>query len=156
MMRSMLRLAACASLIVVVTAETGTSQEGPKATGVVAVRQASMQSLGGHTGAIQKTLTEYPQLIALVPLHAQAIASLAPEVPKMFPAGSTQEPTAALPVIWEKQDEFAAAAKKVQELAMKVAETARGGDVQATLAAFSTMGKDGCGGCHNTFREKKS
>ena len=36
----------------------------------------------------------------------------------------------------------------------KLAEAAKGGDAQATLAAFAALGKDGCGGCHETFRKK--
>jgi cytochrome c556 len=28
-------------------------------------------------------------------------------------------------------------------------------NVQATLAAFAALGKEGCGGCHETFRKKQ-
>jgi cytochrome c556 len=143
-------------LLLGVTTATGMGQEEPKATGVVAVRQNTMDSFAGHAGAIQKILTEYPQLIGMVPLHAQAIASIAPDVPKMFPPGSTQPPTAALPAIWEKPDDFAAHAKKLEELATKLAETARGGDAQATLVAFAAMGKEACASCHTTYRKKQN
>ena len=47
------------------------------------------------------------------------------------------------------------AARKAQDLARKLAETARGGDAKATLAAFGALGKEGCGGCHETFRKKQ-
>jgi cytochrome c556 len=56
--------------------------------------------------------------------------------------------------VWEKPDDFAAHAKKLEELATKLTETARGGDAKTTLAAFATMGKEGCGGCHTTYRKK--
>ena len=45
--------------------------------------------------------------------------------------------------------------ERARELAGKLAETSQGGDVQATLAAFAALGKEGCGGCHETFRKKQ-
>ena len=47
-------------------------------------------------------------------------------------------------------------AKTMGELAGKLAAAAGSGDQAATLAGFATLGKDGCGGCHETFRKKKS
>src|SRR4051795_10730206 len=124
------------------------------AKGVVAVRQNVMDANAGHVTAIKVILTEPPDRIGLVPAQAQAIADAAAAVPELFPKGSDQPPSNALPAVWEKPDEFRAAAQKAQELAQKLAETARGGDVKATLAAFGALGKDGCGGCHETFRKK--
>ena len=128
-------------------------QEGAK--GVVAVRQATMDANAKHMSAIKAILSEDPQLIKLVAFHAQAIAEAAEYVPEMFPPGSTQTPTAALPVIWDKQDQFKQAAERAHGLAGKLAETSQGGDVKATLAAFAALGKEGCGGCHETFRKKQ-
>ena len=106
--------------------------------------------------AIKAILPEEPQLLSHVAFHAEAIAEAAEYVPEMFPSGSTQPPTDALPVIWEKQDQFKQAAERAHELAQKLAETAKGGDAKATQAAFATLGKEGCGGCHETFRKKES
>jgi cytochrome c556 len=128
-------------------------QEGAK--GVVAVRQATMDANAKHMNAVKAILTEDPQLMKHVAFHAQAIAEAAEYVPEMFPQGSTQPPTNALPAIWEKPDEFKRAAERAHGLAEKLAETARGGDVQATQAAFGALGKEGCGGCHETFRKKE-
>ena len=68
--------------------------------------------------------------------------------------------TTALPIAslyyraWgETVTEFAAAAKHNQDLAQQLEETARGGDVKATLAAFANLGRQGCGSCHETFRK---
>ena len=127
-----------------------------EAKGIVAVRQNAMDANGGHVGAIKAILTEYPQAINLVVPHAEAIAAVALTVPDMFPKGSDQPPTNALPAVWEKPDEFKAAAQKAHDLAQKLAETAQGGDVQATLAAFGALGKEGCGGCHETFKKRTS
>jgi cytochrome c556 len=124
------------------------------AKGIVAVRQNVMDAQGSHMNAIKAILTEDPQAIDLVVAQASAIADTTATIPEMFAKGSDQPPTNALPPVWDKQDEFKAAAQKAHGLAQKLTETAKGGDVQATLAAFATLGKEGCGGCHETFRKK--
>ena len=58
-------------------------------------------------------------------------------------------------MIWEKPDQFKQAAERAHGLAGKLAETSQGGEVQATLVAFAALGKEGCGGCHETFRKKQ-
>ena len=128
-------------------------QEGAK--GVVAVRQATMDANAKHMNAVKAILTEDPQLLKHVAFHAQAIAEAAEYVPEMFPQESTQPPTAALPAIWEKPDQFKQAAERAHGLAGKLAEASQGGDVQAALAGFAALGKEGCGGCHETFRKKE-
>jgi cytochrome c556 len=126
------------------------------AKGIVAVRQNVMDAQGSHMAAINAILKEDPQAISLVVPQAEAIADTTATIPEMFPKGSDQPPTNALPPVWDKPDEFKAAAQKAHELARKLADTAKGGDAQATLAAFGSLGKEGCGGCHETFRKKPS
>ena len=128
-------------------------EQGAK--GVVAVRQATMEANAKHMNAVKAILTEEPRLLPHVAFHAEAIAEAAEYVPEMFPPGSTQPPTDALPAIWDKPDQFRQAAERAHGLADKLAETSRGGDAQATLAAFAALGKEGCGGCHETFRKKE-
>ncbi len=127
-----------------------------KATGVVAVRQAAMKANGDHMTAIKAILTEYPELLAQVEYHADAIKESAEYTPAMFPPGSDNSPTAALAPVWSDAAGFKAAADKAEDLAENLAEAAKGGDPKATLAAFAMLGKDGCGGCHGTFRRKDS
>ncbi len=132
------------------------AQDAPKATGVVALRQATMKANGDHMAAIKVILTETPELMALVPAHAEAIHGDAESTSKLFPPGSDQPASWALPAVWSDQAGFEAAATKATELSGKLVEAAKGGDPQATLAAFATLGKEGCGGCHQTFRKKDS
>jgi cytochrome c556 len=82
------------------------------AKGVVAVRQATMEANAKHVGAIKFILTEEPTLIKHVAFHARAIAGAVEHAPEMFPQGSTQAPTDALPAIWEKPDQFRQAAER--------------------------------------------
>lgn len=139
-----------------IMAGTAVLAQDQKATGVVAVRQAAMKANGDHMTAIKAILTEYPQLIGQIEFHAEAIKETVEYAPDMFPPGSDQQPTWALPVVWSDQAGFKAASEKAEGLAEKLAEAAKGGDAQATLAAFATLGKEGCGGCHETFRKKDS
>ena len=71
----------------------------------------------------------------------------------MFPKDGNTIDTWALAAVWDQPAEFAAAAKRNQELAQNLGEVASGGDAKATLVAFATLGRQGCGGCHETFRK---
>jgi cytochrome c556 len=126
-----------------------------KATGVVAVRQSTMKAQADHMNAIKAILTEYPQLLSNVSAHADAIHNTSQHIPEMFPQGSDQPPTEALPAIWKDPQGFKTAAQHTEELAKKLRDTAAGGNAQATLAAFAELGKNGCGGCHEKFRKKE-
>jgi cytochrome c556 len=131
------------------------AQDQPPAKGVVAVRQATMKANGGHMAAIKAILTEYPDAMGQVTYHAAAVRDVAAYIPTLFPAGSDQPPTAALPPVWGDPAGFKAAADKAEVLARRLVDAANGQDAQATLAAFATLGKEGCGGCHDTFRKKE-
>jgi cytochrome c556 len=83
----------------------------------------------------------------------QRIEQNARQVPALFPAGSQQGKTAALPVIWERKADFDARARKLEQDA-KAAQT--GLTDQASLqAAVQRVGQN-CGGCHETYRRKES
>lgn len=125
-----------------------------QASGIVAVRELTMKANGDHMAAIKAILTEQPQLVKRVAWHAVALGESAEYTAELFPPGSDQPPTAALPAVWSDQKGFAAAAEKAEDLAHELASAAETGDVAATLAAFAALGKEGCGGCHNTYRKK--
>jgi cytochrome c556 len=126
-----------------------------KATGVVALRQAVMKANGAHAQALQLILTEQRQFLKDAAYHAEAIQEGLEYVVPLFPPDSMQPASNALPAIWEKQAEFEASAKKGEELAGKLAEAIEAGDQQGAMAAFATLGKEGCGGCHTDFRKKQ-
>lgn len=149
------RIVVAAALAGLAVATSSVAQEEPKPTGAVAVRRAAMTAMGGHAGAIQKILTEQPDLMSQVAVHADAMAAMSPLIPAMFPDGTTRV-SEALPTVWSDKPGFAAASKRNAELATQLSAAAKGGDPKATLAAFAAMGRQGCGGCHETFRVKKS
>ena len=134
------------------------AQEKAEPKGVVAYRIAVMRTLGAQMMAIKTALTETPQFAGNVAWHARilhdALENLDAHTDALFPAGSTENSNA-LPAIWEKRAEFEAAARKAYELADAFLEVSgKSRDPKTLLPAFAKLGKQGCGGCHETFRRK--
>jgi cytochrome c556 len=131
------------------------AQEQPQNPGVVGVRQNAMRANAAHMGTVKKIVSEYPQLLPLVVYQAEAIAESARYTPEMFPDGSDKDGSEATAKVWSDKAGFEQASQRAQDLATKLAQAAEGGDPKATLAAFADLGKNGCGGCHETFRQKQ-
>jgi cytochrome c556 len=142
-------LFAVAALALVATAGVAVAQD------VVAARQDLMKKNGKEMGAIKAVLVDKQGSLGDVVANADSIAADSAKIPELFPAGSDMGETRALPIIWEKPDEFAAKAKNTADLAMALSAAAKSGDEAAALAAFGALGKDGCGGCHATFQKPK-
>ena len=130
---------------------------------VVKYRKAFMDVNGAHItmiAAVVKGEVSFGDVAG----SAQALAAqgklLTANLKQLFPEGTakgeTSEKSGALPVIWEKWSEFEQAAQKFEEESAKFAEVAQGGDMAAIGPALGTFGKQGCGGCHETFREKQN
>jgi cytochrome c556 len=83
----------------------------------------------------------------------QQIEQNAQQTPALFPAGSHQGKTAALPVIWERKADFDARATKLQQ----DARAAQAGitDQASLQAAVQRVGQN-CGGCHEAYRRKEA
>ena len=122
----------------------------------IAARQEAMKGFGKAMGTFKAVFVDKTGgSLADVSAGAKEIAAKAKDIPSWFPEGTGTGKTDAQPAIWEKPADFAAAAKNMGELAAKLAAAADSGDAAAATAAFGTLGKDGCGGCHQTFRKPK-
>ena len=88
---------------------------------------------------------------------AQANADLVVTLAKLpwsaFIEGSDKGDTNARPEIWSQPDKFKAAAQRLQEATVKLAEAARSGKPDALKAAFSATA-EACKSCHDDFRKK--
>lgn len=122
--------------------------------GEVKYRQSVMKAVGGHMGALAGIINKGTANTADLQLHADGMAALAGISGNVFPKGSDFGETDALPVIWEKADDFATAMKMFQDSATTMAAAAKSGDMAQAGAAFGELGKS-CKNCHETFREKK-
>lgn len=115
-----------------------------------------MKGFGKQMGVVKGVVVEGKGTLADVVTAAQAIEAGDAKIPSMFPQGTNAGESEALPVIWEKWSDFEGHATTMGQLAAKLEQAAASGDQAATLAAFGALGKDGCGGCHEIFRKKKS
>lgn len=78
----------------------------------------------------------------------------ASKAPSLFPDNSkTGGDTAALPAVWEKKDDFNTRLAKLGADAKAAAERVK--DLDTFKAEFPVVQKN-CGGCHETYRMKKS
>lgn len=90
---------------------------------------------------------------------AHQLVEVAKVIPTVFPEGTSLEQqlegieeNRAKPEIWQKWSDFEAAAAKLGTEAGKLEELLKAGDKEAAAAQFGVVGKQGCGGCHETFR----
>src|ERR1044071_3941005 len=84
---------------------------------------------------------------------AQVINEASIDQGRWFPAGTGPEAgkTRALPVIWQKPEDFKAAQKLFSEAAPNLHAAANAGAVDAVKSTYGDLGK-ACKNCHDTFR----
>ncbi|HEY7609919.1 MAG TPA: cytochrome c [Alphaproteobacteria bacterium] len=120
-------------------------------------RQALMRLQGAAAGAIKSAIdSKDPARLKQVEGAARALTFSATAIPTMFPKGSDAKAgkTNALDKIWSDAPGFKKSADALGAAAAKLADALKSGDPAASLAAFGEVGKDGCGGCHGTYRAK--
>lgn len=113
-------------------------------------RQNIFKVVGGHMGGMGTILKSgvYPDDFAY---HAKSIAAVASIVPTVFPAGSGDGKTEALPDIWSEPEEFQAALDKFLTAAADMGEVADSGDMGAIGGAMKALG-GACKNCHDNFK----
>lgn len=117
-----------------------------------AYRQAVMKSVGGHMTAIGTILRNQVYMEDLV-FHADSLASLSDVAPKIFPPGSADEKSKALPAVWEDPDGFSAAMDAFVKAAGDFSAAAKSGDMAQIGPGVQTLGGS-CKGCHDDYKEE--
>ena len=124
---------------------------------VIEQRRAAMKTLGASMGSVKGFLDGNADQ-AKAQEGANTLVATAPKIPDLFPAGTslTDFPgkTGAKPSIWQEQAKFKEAAMGLEKDAKALADAVKGGDKAKVQAAFAETGKNGCGTCHNAYREK--
>jgi cytochrome c556 len=125
---------------------------------VVQQRQALMKEMGKQMGIINDFLEKGTGDAAAAKAAADTIHADSAKIPDLFPQGTSLNDnvgkTGAKPEIWANFDNFKLAAAKLGELSTATSAAASGGEKSAIADAFGNMGKNGCGGCHQNFRQK--
>lgn len=116
----------------------------------LAARQAGMKANGGDAGAIKKALEAGGDLAALAPKAAE-IAAFAARMPGLFPPGSDQGKTRALPSIWTNRADFDKQAATLGARAKALEAALKANDAARAKAAFGATGA-ACAGCHRSYR----
>jgi cytochrome c556 len=146
---------AAALLAVALTGGTACAQDGAK---VLAERQDLMKQQGKDMKAVKDYIDGKGELGPAQSAAADLTQTMA-KIPAEFPkdTGMEQFPkSGAKPAIWTEWDKFLAAQKTAAAKAEALNAAFKGGDKAAITAAFGDLGKNGCGGCHEPFREKKT
>jgi cytochrome c556 len=83
----------------------------------------------------------------------------ASKAPALFPPNSSDEPTAddpytASPKVWQDMSDFKARFEKFGADAKAAGANVK--DLDSFKRAFGSIGKNGCGGCHQDYRLKTS
>ena len=117
---------------------------------IIEQRKALMKANGQQSGILARMVRgDDPFDAAKVQVAFAQFADTAQKFPALFAEGARSGDTRALPIVWEKRDDFVAAAAKFGK------DVADQKDKVATLdglkAAMPVIGKN-CGDCHQTFR----
>ncbi|MBU7581001.1 MAG: cytochrome c [Porphyrobacter sp.] len=136
------------------SASTDTAAAKGEAPPVIKERHDNFEAIGDAFKAVRGQLDSDAPDFALIAAKANDINARAQKIETHFPAGTSTEDgfkTEALPAIWQKPEEFKAAAQKLVDESAKLATLAGGGDKAAVGAQAMAMG-GACKGCHDQFR----
>lgn len=151
--------AAAAGLLAACSGEApadGASDAGAKPA-EIAERQKNFKAIADSFKMIRGELELDTPDFAVIAAQAGEINTLAQQIETLFPAGTSMadgHDTEALPAIWEKPEEFSAAATKLVDESASLMALAPAGDKAAVGAQAMTMG-GACKNCHDTFRLDK-
>lgn len=126
---------------------------GAVAADVIAERKELMKGNGAAMKAIKAAVEGGKATDAVAP--AESIAASLKKFPSLFPKGSGEGDTDAMPAIWTDWAEFEKASANTSAAAEKLAMVAKGGDASATGDALKALGGT-CGACHKPFRKPKT
>lgn len=95
--------------------------------------------------------------VAMIGRTAQAIALSAHQIPSLFPKGSTDPHSRALPAIWENAnwDKFQQLAKQLEDQATSLSNAASAGDDENLQEKANKMFAT-CKACHDQFRKPEN
>jgi cytochrome c556 len=152
-MKSKVLMAVVGGMLAAGVAAQAAAQAKPEV--LVKQRQAAMTLQGKYLGPMGAMAQgKVPYNAQVVQRNAEYLATLSKMPWDGFDASTKGEKSAALPAIWEKPGEFKQAAERFETEAAKLVQVSKSGDEAAVKSQIAATAKS-CGGCHETFREKR-
>ncbi|MBU1425084.1 MAG: cytochrome c [Gammaproteobacteria bacterium] len=120
----------------------------------VKFRRSSFTAMTWYYGAMSRMAKgEMPYDKALFARNAEYVAFLSKLPKDGFIPGSDGGDTKAKPEVWSKADKFKEANDRMESEAAKLAELAKGGNLDALKEQMGKLQKT-CKGCHEDFKKK--
>jgi cytochrome c556 len=119
--------------------------------GAVEYRQHVMDAVGGSMQAMVAIAKQEVPHSAHLGVHAHNMAALAGIVGDVFPPGSGEGDTEALPEIWSKPDAFKERLDAFTKAARDLDAVVASGDMSGFGQALGALGQS-CKGCHDDFK----
>jgi cytochrome c556 len=120
-------------------------------------RQATMKQQGKDLGSIKAYLDGKADQAAAI-TAAAGLTETTRKIPSLFPAGtdaaSPDGDYRPKPAVWSEPARFLDAQKTAVAKAEALLVAVKTGNKPDIHTAFIDLGKNGCGNCHETFREK--
>ena len=125
-----------------------------KAEDAIKYRQSALFVMGQHFGRIGAVVKgERPFDKTEVANNAAIVEEMSKLPWDAFVAGTDKGKTQAKPEIWTDAAKFKSRHEKLEQETAKLAQVAKGGDLNAIKAQFGETGK-ACKACHDDFRKK--
>jgi cytochrome c556 len=156
-MISAIKRHAFGTILIIAVAGAGAMALAQDKDAILKDRQATMKQQGKDAGTVKAYLTgkaDQPAALAA----ATDLTKTTKKIPDLFPPGSGgPSPDGDFqpkPTVWTDWDKFLDAQKVAAAKADALLAAITAGDKAAIQTAFADLGKNGCGACHTTFREK--
>ncbi len=126
------------------------------ATGIIKHRMDAMTSIGDSMKLIVASARGQRAFDKdAIKGAAARISAHATDIPKLFPEGSLDKPTEAVPAIWQDWDRFTALATDLETSAKALETKVDSLSDPSELGAFIPAMGQTCKSCHESFRIKK-
>jgi len=156
-MKSLARHVVLAAIMTFAMADLGGVALAQDKETVIKNREALMKGQGKDLGSVKAYIDGKGEL-AQAEAGATGLAQSTNKIAEAFPPGtggtSPDGKYATKPAIWSDWNKFLDAQKSAHTKAEALLVAVKSGDKAKIETAFGEMGKNGCGGCHETFREK--
>ena len=87
-----------------------------------------------------------------IAVNAEVMAITAMQIPSLFPDGSLTDKSSAKPEIWQRWNEFEAAAKNLTIWSERLRDAAGAGEEKLVADIMRDFDRVACGACHDAFR----